>query len=465
MAAHTPRRYDAIIIGVGQAGKPLAMALAKAGRSVAVIERKWVGGTCINYGCTPTKTLLASAQAAYEARRLSEYGVRAGKVAVDFAAVIARKNAMVDQFRGGIEASFAKTKHLTLVYGEAYFADTKTVVVHDKNGKEQRLTADQIFINCGTRPATPPIPGLDTVDWLTSTTLMDVPELPRHLVIIGGGYIGVEFSQMFRRFGSKVTILVRDGHLLPHEDPDISEALAQILTYEGINIRYNTAVTQVRQPGATTIKLTLTTDEQRHTLTGSHLLVAVGTTPNSDTLNLEAAGVKTDEKGFIQVNDRLETTQPGIYALGDIKGGPAFTHIAYDDYRVVKQNLLDGGKASIANRPVPYTVFTDPQLGRIGLTEQEAKKQGKQVRVASMPMSQVARAIETSHTNGLMKVLVDADTDQLLGAAILGMEGGELMTMLQLAMMGQLPYQRLRDAIFAHPTLAESFNNLFTTLD
>lgn len=464
MAAHTSRRYDAIIIGVGQAGKPLAMALAEAGRSVAIIERKWVGGTCINYGCTPTKTLLASAQAAYEARRLREYGVRAGKVTVDFAAVIDRKNKVVDQFRQGIEASFAETKNLTLIYGEAQFADANTVVVH-KDGKEQRLTADQIFINCGTRPATPPIPGLDTVDWLTSTTLMDVPDVPKHLVIIGGGYIGVEFSQLFRHFGSKVTMLVRDEQLLPHEDPDVSEALAQILTDEGISIRYNTEVTQVRQPQAETIKLTFETDKQRHTLTGSHLLVAVGTTPNSDALNLDAAGVKTDEKGFIRVNDRLETTRPGIYALGDIKGGPAFTHIAYDDYRVVKQNLLDGGKASIANRPVPYTVFTDPQLGRIGLTEQEAKKQGKQVRVACMPMSKVARAIETSHTNGLMKVLVDADTDQLLGAAILGMEGGELMTMLQLAMMGQLPYQRLRDAIFAHPTLAESFNNLLASLE
>jgi len=461
----TPERFDAIIIGVGQAGKPLAQAFAKQGRSVAIIERKFVGGTCINYGCTPTKTLLASAEMAYQARRSSEYGVETGKVTVDFKAVIQRKNDVVEMFRKGIEDSFAKTDNLTLIQGEAQFSGSKEVLVTAADGQTRTLTADLIFINAGTHPKKPDTPGLDTVNWLTSTTLMDLTTLPKHLLIMGGGYIGVEFSQMCRRFGSKVTLIVRGGQLLPREDPDVAEELTKILQDEGIQIHLNTEVEQVSKLASGAIELTAKTDVKATQFSGSHLLVAVGTTPNTAALNLSAAGVEIDDAGFVRVNDQLETSQPGIYALGDIKGGPAFTHISYDDYRIVKQNLLENGNASIAGRPVPYTVFTDPQLGRIGLSEHEAQKQGKAVRVAKMPMEWVGRAIETGHTKGFMKVLVDAETDQLLGAAVLGMEGGELMSMLQIAMMGQLPYQQLRDAVFAHPTLAESLNNLFTNFD
>ncbi len=465
MTSQTPERFDAIIIGVGQAGKPLAQAFAKAGRSVAIIERNYVGGSCINYGCTPTKTLLASAQTAHQARHARDYGIDAGNVRVDFPAVIARKNRLVEQFRSGIEQSFDKTEYLTLIHGEARFTSPKQVAVPPPDGPERLLTADLIFINCGTHPAKPDIPGLDSVHWLTSTTIMDITTLPEHLLIVGGGYIGVEFSQMFRRFGSKVTILIRAGQLLEREDPDIANALADVLIGEGIDIQYHTTVEQVAATQTGGVAISLKMGDKTTQLTGSHLLVAVGTTPNSEALNLSAAGVETDEKGFVKVNDRLETARPGIYALGDIKGGPAFTHISYDDFRIVRQNLLENGDASIANRPVPYTVFTEPQLGRIGLNEQQAREQGKAVKIATMPMSYVARAIETDHTEGVMKVLVDAETDQILGASILGIEGGELMTMIQIAMMGKLPYQTLRDATFAHPTLAESLNNLFSTLD
>ena len=464
MTQSTPERFDVIIIGVGQAGKPLAQAFAEKGRSVALIERKFVGGTCINYGCTPTKTLLASAQMAYQARRSGEYGVRTGKVTVDFRAISKRKNEIVTTFREGIEAKLAETDHLTLLYGEAKFAGPKDVLVTGVDG-QTRITADLIFINAGTQPKKPDMPGLDTVKWLTSTTLMDVESPPEHLLIVGGGYIGVEFGQMFSRFGSKVTILVREGQLLPREDPDVAEELAKVLTDEGIKIKYNSDIELVSESRSGGVTLKIKTNGKSTQIRGSHLLVAVGITPNTEALNLSAAGVETDENGFIIVNDRLETNQPGIYALGDIKGGPAFTHIAYDDYRIVKQNLLDKGNASIVGRMVPYTVFTDPQLGRIGLSEHEARKQGKVVKVAKMPMSWVGRAIETGHTNGFMKVLIDADSDQILGAAIFGVEGGELMSMLQIAMMGQLPYQKLRDAVFAHPTLAESFNNLFANFD
>lgn len=462
MTDNAVERFDALIIGAGQAGKPLSAALAKKGWRTAMIERSYVGGTCINYGCTPTKTLIASAQMAFDARRAADYGIKTAAVEVDFKVVIDRKNRIVEEFRQGIEESFAKTENLTFIAGEARFVGKKQLAVSLPAGGERTITADHIFIDCGTHPKKPDLPGLDTVPWFTSTTLMDVPELPKHLLILGGGYIGVEFSQLFRRFGSDVTIIERGDQLLAREDKDVVESLTKILTNEGVQVLINTAVEKVSKTADGGVELSLKTADRSTQLTGSHLLVVTGTTPNTATLNLEATGVTTDESGFIAVNDRLETSQPGIYALGDIKGGPAFTHISYDDYRVVNQNLLEGGNASIKDRPIPYTIFTDPQLGRIGLSEQEVRKEGRSIKIATMPMTSVARAIETERTQGLMKVIIDANTDQIIGAAILGMEGGEIMTMLQIAMMGNLTYPRLRDAIFAHPTLAESLNNLFS---
>ncbi|MGA0555615.1 mercuric reductase [Larkinella sp. VNQ87] len=465
MSNTTSEHFDALLIGVGQANKPLALTVAEKGWKTAVIERKFVGGSCINYGCTPTKTLIASAQVAHQARRASEYGILTGDVRVDYPAVKRRKNQIVEQFRNGIQQSFDEADNLTLIRGEARFSGPKQVEVTQPDGNTRTLTADHIFIDTGTSPRQPDLPGLETVPWLTSTTLMDLDECPQHLLILGGGYIALEFGQLFRRLGSEVTLIERGSQLLSHEDEEIASEIATFLTEEGIRIHLDSTVEQVSRNDAGGIELLLKTGQGAKTVSGSHLLVATGSTPNTAVLQLDAAAIKTDAEGYIQVNERLETTQPGVYALGDVKGGPAFTHISYDDFRIVRQNLLEGGSAAITDRPVPYTVFTDPQLGRIGLSEREARKQGRNVSIASMPMSRVARALETSQPNGLLKVVVDADSGQMLGAAMLGMEGGELMAMIQIAMMGNLSYQQLRDAVFAHPTLAEALNNLFAQLD
>ncbi|GAB3906863.1 mercuric reductase [Larkinella knui] len=464
MDSTTSEHFDAILIGVGQAGNPLASALAGKGWKTAVIERKFVGGTCVNVGCTPTKTLIASAQVAYLARRSSEFGIETGAVRVDLKKVMERKNKMVETSRENIEDNLAQTENLTLIFGEARFIGTRQVEVSLPDGQKRTLTANSIFINSGSRPRQPDLAGLDRVPWLTSTSIMELEDVPAHLMILGGGYISLEFGQMFRRFGSNVTIIEQGDQLLSREDSDVADEMTKILTDEGIEVYVNTEVHQVSQARDGTIELQLSTGLKATRLTGTHLLVAVGRVPNTEALNLTATGVETDEKGHITVNDRLETSQPGIYALGDCKGGPEFTHISYDDYRIVRQNLLENGQASLAGRLVPYTVFTDPQLGRIGLSEQEARRQGKNIKIATLPMTSVARAQQMGQTRGLMKVVIDAQTDQLLGAAILGAEGGEIMTVVQIAMMGQLPFQRIRDAIFAHPTLAESLNNLLTKI-
>jgi pyruvate/2-oxoglutarate dehydrogenase complex dihydrolipoamide dehydrogenase (E3) component len=311
----------------------------------------------------------------------------------------------------------------------------------------------------------PPILGLTDVPTLDSTTIMEVEQVPEHLVILGGGYVGLEFGQMFRRFGSDVTIVQRGTQLLAREDTDVADEVANILGDDGIEVLLNTEAQHVQQGEDGCIALAVVSEEGEQTLWGSHLLIAAGRVPNTDMLNLETAGVQTDQRGHIPVNERLETNVPGIYALGDVTGGPAFTHISYDDFRILRTNLIDGGQATTTDRLVPYTVFIDPQLGRVGLNEREAREQGRNIRVAKLPMSSVARAIEVDETRGFMKAIVDADTRQILGGAILGIEGGEIMSALQIAMLGKLAYTALRDGIFAHPTLVESLNNLFMTLD
>lgn len=464
MATQTPERYDAIIIGTGQAGKPLALALAEAGWKAAIIERKHVGGTCINVGCTPTKTMVASARVAYLARRGTDYGVPPNTVRVEMAKVRQRKQAIVESFRNGSQRRLDDTKGVALIFGEATFTGPNSVAVRTPGGETRHLTADKIFINTGGRPEKPPVPGLDSVPTLDSTSIMELDVLPAHLLVLGGGYIGLEFGQMFRRFGSQVTVVQRGKQLLGREDPDVAEEVAKILREDGIEILLETQAVRVEK-GDGKIRLTVRTPTEERTLGGSHLLVAAGRAPNTDGLNLGAAGVQTDKRGNVQVNERLETNVPGIYALGDVKGGPAFTHISYDDFRVIRANLIEGGNAITTGRLVPYTVYIDPQLGRVGLSESDAQAQGRRVRVAKIPMTYVARALEMDEPRGFMKAIVDADTNQILGYTALGVEGGELMSMVEIAMMGKVPYTTLRDGIFAHPTLAESLNTLFTAMD
>src|SRR5882672_7251195 len=452
--------HDAVIIGTGQSGKPLAIALARAGWKVAVIEREHVGGTCINVGCTPTKTMVASGRVAYLARRAPDYGVAAGPIKVDMRRVLERKRGVVEGFRNGGQRSLEKAPNLELIFGDASFVDAKRVLVRLKGGGTRELEGKRIVINTGGRPAVAPIPGLDQVPYLDSTSIMELAEVPDHLVVLGGGYIGLEFCQMFRRFGSRVTIVNRDPRLVLREDPDVSEEVEKILKEDGIEILNSAQVTRVEKSGGG-VRVLLQSGE----IPGSHLLVAVGRVPNSDRLNLAVAGVETDKAGYIKVNSKLETNVPDIYAVGDVKGGPAFTHISYDDFRILRENWLNAGSATIDGRMVPNCVFIDPQLATVGLNETEARKRGIDYRVAKLPMTGVARAVEMSETRGFMKAVVDARTRQILGCAILGIEGGEIMSMLQIAMMGKIPYTAIKEAVFAHPTLAESLNNLFLTLE
>ena len=460
----TSEQYDAIVIGTGQGGKPLSTALAQAGMRTAVLERGPVGGTCINTGCTPTKTMIASGRVAYLARRAADYGVNTGPISIDLKKVRQRKRDIVESFSSRNQDSLEHTQNLDLIFGEARFIAAKSVEVRLKDGGTRTLSAKNIFIDAGTRPGRPKIDGLDKISFLDNASVMELDSVPDHLLVLGGGYIGLEFGQLFRRLGSRVTIVQSRGQLLTSEDPDIGEAVADILRQDGITIALNAKAARVSGSGSE-IRLELQQEGRSTTLSGSHLLVATGRTPNSDTLNLSAAGIKVNERGFIQVNDRLETTSPGVYALGDIKGGPAFTHISYDDFRIIRANLLEKKSASIANRIVPYTLFIDPQLGRVGITETEARAEKRNIRVAKMPMTSVARALEVDETRGFMKAVVDRDTNQILGAAVLGIEGGETMSAIEVAMMGKLPYTALRDGVFAHPTLAESLNNLFTTME
>lgn len=458
-------QYDAIIIGSGQAGGPLSTALAQAGWKTAIIERVHVGGTCINEGCTPTKTMVASARVAYLSRRAADYGVEAGPVSVDMQVVRKRKRDIVESFRSGSERRIESAEGVDLLMGEARFIEPKVVEVRLHTGETRTLAANTIFINAGARPAKPSIDGIENVPTLDSTSIMELDTVPEHLLVFGGSYIALEFGQMFRRFGSKVTIIQRSAHLLSREDTDIADAVADILREDGVEILLESHVSHVSQNLNGSIEMAVQTAEGARILSGSHLLVAAGRVPNSDWLNLEAAGIETDKRGFIRVNDKLETNVPGIYALGDIKGGPAFTHISYDDFRIIRTNVLEHGNVSIRDRLVPYTVFIDPQLGRVGLSESEARALGRPIRVAKMPMNYVARALEVDESRGFMKAIVDAESEQILGCAILGIEGGEIMAMLEIAIMGKLPYTVLRDGIFAHPTLAESLNNLFTMFE
>jgi pyruvate/2-oxoglutarate dehydrogenase complex dihydrolipoamide dehydrogenase (E3) component len=451
--------FDAIIIGSGQGGNPLAKALTEAGKKTALVERKDVGGTCINRGCTPTKTMVASARVAHLARRGADYGVNVGPVELDMAKVRARKRAIVSSFRQSNEKGLEKA-HVELIRGEASFVGPRQIHVALNAGGTRELTAEQIFINTGTRSAVPALPGLDAIPYFDNDSIMELDYVPEHLVIVGGGYIGVEFGQMFRRFGSRVTILQGGGQLLNAEDPDCAAEVEKVLREDGIEILLNARAEKIeRAAWGFAVKGNF------ETVSGTDLLLAAGRTPNTDALKPAAGGVETDARGFIRANDRLETTAPGVYVIGDVKGGPQFTHISYDDFRILKSNLLDGGSRRVSDRMVPFAVFIDPQFARVGMTETEARRSGRNIRVARMPMSWVARAIELDETRGLMKAIVDAETKEILGVTVFGLEGGELMAVFQMAMMGHLSYPVLHDAVIAHPTLAESINNLFLYFD
>jgi pyruvate/2-oxoglutarate dehydrogenase complex dihydrolipoamide dehydrogenase (E3) component len=453
-------QVDAIMIGSGQAGNPLAGAFAGKGKRVVMIESKHVGGTCVNEGCTPTKTMVASAKIADQARRGPEFGVHTGSVSVKMAEVRKRKREVVDVWRSGSEKKLEDEKNIELVRGLGSFSGPKTVSVALTDGGTRSFTAEHIFINTGLRSATPDVEGLDTVPFLTNESVMELDHVPERLLILGGSYIAVEFAQMFRRFGASVTVISNGPQLMPREEADIAVCLGAIFAEDGIDVVLNAKATNVAK-SVDGIALTVQTKDGERTLQGSALLLAAGRTPNSEALNLAAAGLEADAHGFIPVNERLETAVPGIYALGDVKGGPAFTHISYDDYRIVAANLLEGGDRVTTGRQVPYTVFTDPELGRIGMTAQEAREAGHSVRVARMPAEKIARAYETGEKRGLIKAVVDKDSGQVLGAAVLAAQGGELAAMLQIAMLGNVPYTALRDGIWSHPTWSEGLNTLF----
>ena len=462
------RHFDAVIIGSGQGGNPLAKATAKHGWKTAVIERRYPGGTCVNDGCTPSKTVDASARVAHLARRGADFGVNTSDITIDLAKVYERKQSLLMASRKNITKSLETSENSTLLMGQASFAEeqpgdgTYRIDVALNDGGTETITASRVFLNTGERPHIPDVEGLKNLPILDSTAMLDLKEVPEHLLVLGAGYIALEFAQMFLRFGSKVTVLERGERIAQHEDDDVAECLRGILTEDGLTIMTCSAVT--RAHGSTgDITLELVTDNGPVVLKGTHLLVATGRTPNVEPLHLDRVGVKQKESGHVVVNDVLETSAKNIWVLGDVKGGPAFTHISYDDYRVLRTNLLEGGSASIKDRLLTYCMFTDPELARFGLNEADAKKQGKNVRVAAIPMKWMARANEMNEPRGMMKALVDPETRQILGATILGVDGGEVAAQLQIAMMGKLPYTALREGIFAHPTKSEALNTLFTS--
>ncbi|GAB1731453.1 hypothetical protein NU195Hw_g1067t1 [Hortaea werneckii] len=498
-----PRKFDCIVIGSGQAGTPLATALAESGRRTALIERNHIGGCCVNEGCTPTKTMIASGRIAHLAARAQDFGVWqtssmpvyaalrspvsenppsvAGAEAivpkVDMLKVRERKTDIVNSFRAGSQARLADVEGLEVIFGAAHFSSPNVIEVTVAGSEGLELEAGTFFINTGERPKMPELQGLDSVlqskhktKILDSNSIQELEDVPEKLIVLGGGYIGLEFGQLFQRLGSKVTIVQRGVQLLPREDAEVSAAVKKIVESEGVEVLLNAQASGIKTSDGATFPITLDCNVQDTaiSLEGSHILLATGRQPNTDTLHLDKAGVVTDSKGHIQVNTTLQTSIPHIYALGDCHGGPAFTHISYDDFRIIRDHFINNNTASrtTENRLVPYTVYTDPQLGHIGLHESEARKQflSKKIQTAVMPMKYVARALETDETRGLMKAVVDGESGEILGFTCLGVEGGEIMSLVQVAMMGKLTYRDLQEAVFAHPTLAESLNNLWGVL-
>ncbi len=442
--------FDAIVIGAGQAGPSLAARLAGAGKKVAMVERKLFGGTCVNTGCTPTKTMIASAYAARMAQRAGEYGVTlGGPVGVDLKAVMARKDAVVAKSRNGLESWLRGTENCTVFTDHARFESAHMVRVG-----EELLTGEQIFLNVGGRAKVPALPGVDTVPFLTNTGILELKELPRHLVIVGGSYVGIEFGQMFRRFGSEVTIVEMGPRLVQREDEDVSAAIKEILEKEGIAVRLHAECIHLRQQGDDVV-VGLDCHDGEPEVIGSHLLLAVGRVPNTDDLGLERAGVAVDKHGFVVVDDQLRTSVPGIWAMGDCNGQGAFTHTAYNDFEIVAANLLDNDPRRVSDRLTAYALYTDPPLGRVGMTETEVRKTGRPALIGTRPMTKVSRALEKGESEGFMKVLVDAETKHILGASILGVGGDEAIHCILDVMYAKAPYTTIQRAVHIHPTVSE----------
>jgi pyruvate/2-oxoglutarate dehydrogenase complex dihydrolipoamide dehydrogenase (E3) component len=454
------RQFDAIIIGTGQAGPSLAARFADAGMRVAIIERHKFGGTCVNTGCIPTKTLVASASAAHTARRGAEYGFAIpGDVRVDMKRVKARKDEISGRSNRGVEEWLRGLKNTTVVQGHARFHSPSTVMVND-----EVLQADKIFINVGGRAAIPPLPGIHDISFLTNSSIMDVDFLPEHLVIVGGSYIGLEFGQMYRRFGSEVTIVEMGPRLIGREDEDVSEAVRQILEAEGIQIRLNAKCISLAKRDSR-IAVGVSCSEGSPEVVGTHVLLAVGRTPNTSDLGLERAGVATDQRGYIIVDDQLQTNVPGIWALGDCNGRGAFTHTSYNDYEIVADNLLNADHRRVSDRIQTYALFTDPPLGRCGITDDEIRKSGRAALAAKHPMSRVGRAVEKGETQGFIKISVDAETKHIIGAAILGVGGDEVVHVLLDVMYAKAPYTVIQRAMHIHPTVAEFLPTVLSKLE
>lgn len=453
--------YDILVIGSGEAGKYLAWTLAKAGNRTAVVERKYIGGSCPNIACLPSKNLIHSAKVASLASRSSEFGIDAGPAATNMKAVQFRKRKMVEDLiavhSGRYEESGAE-----LIMGEAQFVSPKTVTISLNDGGTRVIAGERVFLNVGTGAALPPVPGLIEANPLTHAEALDLDRLPDHLIVLGGGYVGLELAQAFRRFGSRVTVIERDARLTGREDPDISAALFELLQDEGVEVLLGADVRGVQGRSGEDIRLTVEHEHTAKTIEATDFLVAAGRTPNTQGIGLDRAGVELDGRGYIKVNKRLETTAGGTWAMGDCAGSPQFTHAAYDDFRVVRDNLDGEHRRTTLNRLVPYVMFTDPELARVGLNETEANRRGIKYRLATMPMAAVLRTRTLSEPRGMIKMLIEAEGDRVLGMTALGAEASELMAVVQTAMLGELPYTLLRDAIFTHPTTAEGLNHLLS---
>lgn len=442
-------KFDAIVIGAGQAGPALATKLAGTGLSVAVVERKLVGGTCVNVGCTPTKAMVASAHVAFAARRAAEFGVvTSTEVKADLAKILERKNGIVMKSRNGVTNWITGTKGCTLVRGHARFEGPTTVRVGDR-----LLEAPKIFLNVGARPSVA-IKGADTTPYLTSSSILDLEVLPEHLIVVGGSYIGLEFAQMFRRFGSAVTVVERNAQLLPNEDEDVATALRAMLEAEGISVRTNATCIELHREGAA-VSVGLDCKDPPSRLVGSHILLAIGRVPNTDDLGLEAASVEVDERGFVRTDEHLRTSSAHVWAMGDCNGRGAFTHTSWNDYEIVADNLLDQGTRSTADRISVYALYTDPPMAHIGMTEKEVRASGRPALLAKRPMSKVSRAVEKGETIGFMKAMVDAETRMVLGASIFGVGGDEAIHSVLTCMYAKKPFDVISKAVYIHPTVAE----------